>query len=181
MLSFSESKIAFITDRLEAHFLTPQNQQLVIDLYNADGSTEYLEGLDVLKDLELVRKCYQENQNVGSYLFFSKKNNEFIGFGGVQNQESLDDGSLALSDKIEFLIMVGSKHAGLGYGYEFSSAFLRFFFDNFPKISVPARVNKENFACIKLLRKLGFSSDGDVAYRDWGTKFNLLRINFDSI
>jgi len=181
MLSFFEQKIAFTTDRLEAHFLTPQNQHFVIDLYNADGSTQYLEGLDVMKDIELVKKCYQENQNVGSYLFFSKKNNEFIGFGGVQNQESLNDGSLALSDKIEFLIMVASKNAGLGYGYEFSSAFLRFFFNNFPEISVPARVNKENFACIKLLRKLGFSSDGDVAYRDWGTKFNLLRINFDSI
>lgn len=181
MSSFFEQKIAFTTDRLEARFLTPQNQQLVIDLYNADGSTQYLEGLDVMKDIELVKKCYKENQNVGSYLFFCKKNNEFIGFGGVQNQESLNDGSLALSDKIEFLIMVGAKHAGLGYGYEFSSEFLKFFFDNFPEISVPARVNKENIACIKLLRKLGFVGYGEVAYRNWDTRFYLLRMNSDSI
>ncbi len=168
-------QIIFTTNRLNACLLTGQNQQLVIDLYNKDETSQYLQGLDVMKDIELVLQCYKE-RNVGAYLFFCNKTNEFVGFGGVQNQEPLSDGSLALQDKIEFLIMVDAKHAGLGYANEFSSAFLEFFFKNFPQKTIPARVNKENVACVKLLEKIGFAREGEVAYRHCENKFHLLRV-----
>ena len=171
----SLKNIAFKTERLEAHFLTRENQQFVIDLYNKKETLEHLEGLDVMKDIELVMQCYEENKNIGAYLFFCSETKEFVGFGGVQNQEFLRDGSLALPDKIEFLIMLDAKHGGRGYGYEFSQAFLNLFFENFPQVSLPARVNKENSACLKLLAKLGFKMEGEVCYRDWNTKFYLLR------
>ena len=170
----SAKKIAFTTKRLEAHFLTPQNQQFVIDLYNKKETTQHLDGLDVMKDIELVMQCYEENKNIGAYLLFAQETGEFVGFGGIQNQEFLHDGSLALPDKIEFLIMLDSSHGGRGYGYEFSAAFLDLFFENFPQVNLPARVNKENEACLKLLRKLGFTMNGEVHYRDRNTKFYLL-------
>lgn len=169
-------KIAFTTTRLEAHFLNQENQQFVIDLYNKKETSQHLEGLDVMKDIELVHQCYEENNNIGAYLLFCKESKEFIGFGGIQNQEFLIDGSLALPDKIEFLIMVDAKFGGLGYGYEFSRAFLDLFFENFPNISVPARVNKDNVSCLKLLQKLGFKIVGETKYRNHETIFYLLRI-----
>jgi len=169
------SNIAFTTKRLEAQFLTAANQQFVIDLYNQKESGQFLEGVDVMKDIELVMQCYKDNNNIGAYLIFCKETKKFIGFGGVQNQEFLSDGSLALADKIEFLIMVDSKQGGLGYGYEFSEAFLKFFLEKFPDQTLAARVNKENSACLKLLSKVGFIQKGEVCYRDRGNKFCLLR------
>lgn len=171
----TKSKIAFTTERLEAHFLTEENQQFVIDLYDKKESGHFLEGIDAMKDIELVMQCYKENNNIGAYLIFCKETGKFIGFGGVQNQEFLRDGSLALADKIEFLIMVDSKQGGRGYGYEFSEAFLKMFFENFPAATLAARVNKENSACLKLLGKVGFVQKGEICYRDHGNKFYLLR------
>lgn len=175
MINSFAQKIAFKTARLEAHFLTAENQQFVIDLYNQKETSQHLDGLDVMKDIELVMQCYEENKNIGAYLFFCNETAEFVGFGGVQNQEFLRDGSLALPDKIEFLIMVNPKFGGLGYGYEFSQAFLQLFSENFRNFSLPARVNKENKSCLKLMEKLGFIMAGEVCYRDLDTKFYLLR------
>ena len=172
----SHCKVAFTTKRLEAHFLNQENQQFVIDLYNKKETSQHLEGLDAMKDIELVHQCYAENKNVGAYLLFCKETKEFIGFGGIQNQEFLTDGSLALSDKFEFLIMIDSRFGGLGYGYEFSQAFLELFFENFPTCSIPARVNKDNQSCLKLLEKLGFQNVGETKYRNHETIFYLLRI-----
>lgn len=172
----SEKTIAFTTNRLEAHFLNQENQQFVIDLYNKKEISQHLEGLDVMKDIELVHQCYAENKNIGAYLLFCKETKNFIGFGGVQNQEFLTDGSLALPDKIEFLIMIDARFGGLGYGYEFSRAFLDLFFANFSHVSLPARVNKDNVSCLKLLHKLGFKIVGETNYRNRETMFYLLRI-----
>lgn len=171
----SSDQIAFKTARLEAHFLTPQNQQFIIDLYNSGETLQYLDGLDVMRDIELVLQCYEENKNIGAYLFFCQESGEFIGFGGMQNQEFLQDGSLAMPDKTEFLIMLNPKFGGRGYAYEFSASFLELFFTNFPDANLPARVNKDNGACLKLLKNLGFVEEGEVCYRNWDTKFCLLR------
>jgi len=168
-------QVIFATNRLNACLLTRNNQQFVIDLYCKDKTSQYLQGLDVMQDIELVLQCYAEN-NVGAYLFFCNETDEFVGFGGVQKQEPLDDGSLALQDEIEFLIMVDAKHAGLGYANEFSSGFLEFFFKNFPQKTIPARVHKNNIACLRLLEKIGFIKDGETFYRNLSQPFYLLRI-----
>jgi RimJ/RimL family protein N-acetyltransferase len=171
------NQIAFATPRLNAYFLTEQNQHHVINLYNQQGTAQFIAGVDVMKDIELVHQCYLENKNIGAYLFFCNQTNEFVGFGGVQNQEPLDDGSLALQDKIEFLIMLDAKHNGKGFAQEFSTAFLDLFFANFPQATIPARVNKENIPCLRLLEKLEFIRVGEVAYRHHDNKFHLLRRN----
>ncbi len=165
--------LAFTTPRLNAYFLDKQNQHLVIDLYKE--SSQFLAGIDVMKDIELVQDCYRKN-NIGAYLFFCKENNDFIGFGGVQNQEPLDDGSLALKDEIEFVIMIDSKHGGRGLAYEFSSCFFDLYFKKFPAVTIPARVDKQNLSCLNLLKKLNFVQEGEVAYRHTDSKFYLLRL-----
>lgn len=179
--NLSIMQIAFTTNRLNAYFLTAQNQHCVINLYNKKESAEFLAGVDVMKDIELVHQCYLENKNIGAYLFFCNQTHEFIGFGGVQNQEPLQDGSLALQDKIEFLIMVDGKYCGRGYAQEFSSAFLDLFFTNFPQATIPARVNKENVSCRRLLEKIGFKKEGEAAYRNWDQKFDLMRADISSL
>lgn len=170
-------QIAFTTPRLNACFLTPQNQHHVINLYNQKESSEFLAGVDVMKDIELVHQCYLENKNIGAYLFFCNQTNEFVGFGGIQNQEPLQDGSLALQDKIEFLIMLAGNYIGRGFAQEFSLAFLDLFFANFPQATIPARVNKDNFSCQRLLEKVGFRKEGEAAYRNWDQKFDLMRVS----
>ena len=174
------TSIAFTTKRLNAHYLTRQNQQFVIDLYHKKESAQFLQGLDVMQDIELVLQSYQKNK-IGAYLFFCKDTNEFVGFGGVQNQEPLQDGSFAMPDEIEFLIMVDAKHAGLGFANEFSLAFLELFFKNFPQKTIPARVNKENISCLKLLQKIGFKQEGETFYCNRENKFHLLRCEFHNV
>ncbi len=171
----------FTTERLEAHLLTKNNEKLLIDLYSRDENTRYLEGLNAIQDIALTFDSYRENNNIGAYLIFCKKTKDFIGFGGVQNQEPLKDGSFAFDEKIEFVIMIDSAHLGKGYAKEFSAAFLNFFFENLPDLVIPARVNQGNFACIKLLEKLGFIKAGEVPYYSYENKFHLLKIDNGAI
>ncbi len=181
MNNFSNKGVAkgvvFTTTRLEAHFLTPKNQNLLEELYQKGQTSQHLKGLDAAKDIALTQACYQENNNVGAYLIFHGDSKEFIGFGGIHNQEPLKDGTLALEDAIEFLIMIDENHAGKGYAKEFSAAFLDFFFKNFPQKTLPARVSKDNIACINLLERLGFAHEGETVYYDRENKFYLLRKN----
>ena len=172
--------IVFNTLRLQAYMANLHNKKYVIDLYNQKDSKEFLEGIDGELDFKLAMDCYDSHQNLGSYLFFENESKNFVGFGGVQRQEPMLDGTLALEDEIEFLIMVSKQFAGFGYAYEFSSIFLEKFFSVFPDLTVPARVNKENIACIKLLQKLGFIYEREVGYRHYNNKFNLFRVNSNS-
>lgn len=171
------NNIALITPRLSCHYANLDNKNLVINLYNEKGSTDFLHGINAEQDFELGKKCYPDYKNFGSYLIFENDTNKFIGFGGIQKQEPMRDGSLVLEDEIEFLIMISKYFGGLGYAYEFSSIFLKKFFTLFPHLTIPARVNKENLACIKLLTKLGFKRVGEVDYGNYGNKFDLYRID----
>ena len=177
MNNFSNNKIAFTTTRLEAHFLTPQNQNFLQEFYQKSHIAQHLKGLDAAKDIALTHACYQENNNVGAYLIFDKASEDFIGFGGMHNQEPMKDGTFALEDAFEFLIMIDESYSGKGYAKEFSLAFLEFFFKNFPQKTLPARVSKDNLPCKNLLERLGFAHEGETVYYDKENKFYLLRKN----
>ncbi len=169
----NNGQIIFKSERLEAHLLTKKNQNLLIELYNDKQNTQFLEGLNVIQDIALTYDSYEQN-DVGAYLIFCNKTKNFIGFGGVQNQEPLNDGSFAFSDKIEFVIMIDAKHHWQGYAKEFSQEFLKYFFAKLPNHKIHARVNKQNLGCLKLLAKLGFVRIGEVAYYDKNNIFELL-------
>lgn len=175
-LQNSHGKIAFETARLEAHFLNLQNQHLLFDLYSNPEISLYLQGLDAAKDIELTYSCYHENNNIGAYFIFCRETKALIGFGGVHNQEPLKDGSFAIKDKIEFIIIINAKHGGKGYAKEFSQKFLQMFFEEFPQRKIAARVKKDNTACLKLLENLGFKHEGETIYYDESNKFYLMRV-----
>ena len=175
------NKIAFVTPRLNACFIDDANQHLVIDLYGRKENIKFVEGIDAEMDIRLGKECYDSHQNIGSYLIFKKDDNKFVGIGGVQKQEPMADGSFAMSDAdIEFLIVTHQEFGGVGFASEFCTGFFDNFFTTFPSLSIPARVNKNNSACIGLLKKFGFKQEGEVDYHVYGNKFALLKADFNS-
>lgn len=174
------TKIAFQTPRLSAHFIDDLNQNLVFDLYSRKENIKFLEGISAENDVRLSRECYDSYNDLGAYLIFENTNKKFIGIGGIQKQEPMSDGSFAMSDEVEFLILMHQEFCGFGYAAEFCSDFFKIFFAAFPQIQVPARVQKENLACLKLLKKFGFEEIGEVDYHKYGNKFALLKNDFNS-
>lgn len=171
--------VIFQTERLQARFVDHSNEKHVIDLYSKKENVEFLEGIDVEADIRLSKECYDAYKKFGSYLIFENKTDKFIGFGGIQKQEPMADGSLALtSHDVEFLILIDREAVGKGYAYEFCSAFFSQLFNSFSNLSVPARVDKKNSSCIGLLKKLGFVLEGEIDYHIYGNKFFLFRLDF---
>ncbi len=170
--------IAFHTPRLQAHFINQQNKNHVFELYARKENTEFLEGISAELDIQLGIECYGRYNNIGSYLIFENHSNKFVGIGGMQLQEPMVDGSLSITDHdIEFLIILEKEFGGIGYASEFCDAFFNKCFSAFPTLTLPARTDKTNSACIKLLKKFGFAEVGEVDYHVYGNKFSLLKNN----
>ena len=166
----------FRTKRLDAYFVKDENKHHIIDLYNRKENIEFIEGISAEADIELTIECYKTYQNIGAYLFFENESNKFVGFGGIQKQEFMNDGSLSIKDSdIEFLIVMHKEFEGKGYASEFCDEFFKLVSNKFPQLKIPARVNPANVSCIKLLKKFGFAEEGEVDYHVYGNKFLLLR------
>jgi RimJ/RimL family protein N-acetyltransferase len=174
------NKVAFETPRLSAIFIDDSNQNLVFDLYSRKENIEFLEGISAENDVRLSRECYGSYHDLGAYLIFEKQNKKFVGIGGIQKQEPMLDGSFAMSHEVEFLIVMHHKFCGFGYASEFCRIFFQKLFAAFPQIQVPARVQKENLSCLKLLKKFGFKEIGEIDYHKYGNKFALLKSDFAS-
>lgn len=171
-----KNKIAFQTPRLTAHFIDESNKNHVIELYSRPENIEMVHGINAEADIRLSIECYELYKNIGAYLIFENDSNKFVGIGGIQKQEPMNDGSFAMQDcDIEFLIVTHKEFGGRGYASEFCSAFFEKLFELFPNLTVPARVNKNNASCIKLLSKFGFIEAGEVDYHSYGNKFLLLK------
>jgi RimJ/RimL family protein N-acetyltransferase len=176
-----KNKIAFQTSRLTAHFIDELNQHNVIELYSCPENIEMVHGINAEADIRLSIECYEIYKNIGAYLIFENNSGKFVGIGGIQKQEPMNDGSFAMQDcDIEFLIVTHKEFGGRGYASEFCGAFFEKLFELFPNLTVPARVNKNNASCIKLLSKFGFSQEQEIDYHTYGNKFSLLKANSDS-
>lgn len=176
-----KNKIAFQTPRLSAHFIDDSNQNHVIELYARPENIELVHGISAEADIRLSIECYEAYKNIGAYLIFENNSKKFIGIGGIQKQEPMPDGLFAMSNcDIEFLIVTHKEFNGFGYASEFCAAFFAKLFESFPELQIPARVNKANSSCIKLLKKFGFNEEGEVDYHSYGNKFALLKTDFDS-
>ena len=170
-----ENQIIFKTARLNAKLMNDVNSHHIIDLYNHKENIEFIEGIKVEEDIRLSIECYKSYKNMGAYLIFENATNNFIGVGGIQKQETMSDGSFAMPNHdIEFLIIMHKEFNGKGYASEFCTVFFQKLFELFPDLKVPARVNKNNLACIGLLKKFGFKEVGEVDYHVYGNKFALL-------
>jgi len=175
-----KNKIAFHTPRLSAHFIDESNQDHVIELYGRDENIAFIQGVSAENDIRLSKECYDIYQNIGGFLIFENDSGKFVGIGGIQRQEPMADGSFAMGEHdIEFLIVTHKEFGGRGYASEFCTAFFEKLFELFPNLHIPARVNKANASCIKLLKKFGFTEEGEVDYHAYGNKFSLLKTNSD--
>jgi RimJ/RimL family protein N-acetyltransferase len=162
------------SSRLRFELIGESNKNWVYDLYNRPENIEFLEGINAEQDIQLSIEC-SAAYNIGAYLIFENDSDLFVGVGGIQKQEPLDDGSFAITDHdIEFLIMLNHEFKGLGYASEFCRNFFVTLLGDHPNLQVPARVNKNNISCIKLLKKFGFVEAGEVAYHKAENKFSLL-------
>lgn len=173
--------IVFETSRLRVQAINDFNQDCIFDLYNREENIEFLHGISAENDIRLGRECYEIYKGIGAYLIFENDTNNFVGFGGMQRQEPMADGSFSMADHdVEFLIILNHEFKGRGYASEFCAEFFKKLFATLPDLNLPARVNKENKACINLLKKFGFSIEGEADYHVYGNKFALLRTNYDS-
>lgn len=176
-----KENFSFNTSRLRAELLCEANQNHIFDLYNHEETLKYLHGIDAARDIDLCIRCSQDYQNIGAYLIFENDSDKFVGVGGIQKQDPMHDGSYALANHdIEFLIILGHDFKGKGYAFEFCNAFFQKLFAVFPDLHVPARVDQQNAACIKLLKKFGFIEAGETHYHSYDSKFTLLKNNLDS-
>ncbi len=170
------SKIAFKTKRLSAHFIDDINKNHVFELYSRPENIEFIQGISAENDIRLSIECYEIYQNLGAFLIFENETNKFVGIAGMQRQEPMADGSMSMSGlDVEFLIVTHKEFGGKGYASEFCAVFFEKLFTTFPQLELPARVNKNNVACIKLLKKFGFIEAGEADYHNYGNKFLLLK------
>ncbi len=178
----NKNELVFTTERLSAYLIDEHNKHYVIDLYNQKENIEFLEGIDAEMDIALSLESYELYQKIGAYLIFENATGKFIGIGGVQKQEPMVDGSFSMSDfDLEFLIIMHKEFGGKGYAFEFCEHFFKKLFEIFPEIKIPARVDKKNVACMKLLKKLGFREVGEVDYHIYGNKFSLFLLLHNSV
>ncbi len=176
-----QNNIDFKTARLKAEILTDLNKNHVFDLYNFAENIEFLQGIDAETDIKLSIECAKNYKNIGAYLIFENHTNKLVGVGGIQKQEPMSDGSLAMSEHdVEFLIILNHEFKGRGYASEFCAGFFEKLFNNFPDLEIPARISKKNFACIKLLKKFGFAENGETHYHNYENKFLLMKNSRDS-
>ncbi len=166
------------TARLRAELLEEKNCRYVLDLYGDVENIKLLHGIDAAQDIQLSIECSQQYQGTGAYLIFENDSNIFLGVGGVQKQEPMIDGPLAMPEHdLEFLIILDHKAKGKGYATEFCEVFFENLFNTFPNLTIPARTNKENVSCIKLLKKFGFQEEGETFYHNYANPFTLLKNN----
>jgi RimJ/RimL family protein N-acetyltransferase len=166
------------SNRLYFEKLNKENEKLIHQLYQNPENIEFLEGIDVCQDIILSHAC-AEKFDIGLYLIFENNTKNFIGCGGLQLQEPMNDGSLAIKNyEIEFVIILDNSSKGKGYASEFcQSFFAKISAENFD-LKIPARVNFNNQSCIKLLKKFGFQEEGKTHYHNYSNEFLLLLRNF---
>ena len=162
------------SNRLRFEILDESNQNWIYDLYHRPENIEFLEGINAKQDIQLSIQC-SAAYNIGAYLIFENDSDLFVGVGGIQKQEPMNDGSFAMKDyDIEFIIVINPEFKGKGYASEFCDSFFNKLFFQHPQIKVPARVSPKNHSCIKLLKKFGFIEVGEVPYHKASNKFSLL-------
>ena len=167
---------SFETLRLKLLELSESNCDHVINLYQSKEAVEFLQGIDAAQDIKLSIQCAKIYGGIGAYLIFEKSSEKFVGIAGIQKQEPMKDGSFAMPQHdVEFLILLDHQFKGLGYASEFCAAFFAKVFAAFPDLEIPARVNKNNAACLKLLKKFGFVEEGEVGYHCYSQGFVMLK------
>lgn len=137
--------------------------QAIVDIYQDDSMTEYIEPLfeeDKEREyqkqyIDVVYKFY----GYGLWLVVDKETNEVIGRAGVESKENCED-----INQVELSYQVKKEYQNRGIATEVCKAIVDYTFDRLEKESIIANVNEKNIPSIRIMEKLGFSPLGNGKY-----------------
>lgn len=171
------------TQRLVLRQIVPSDADFILDLMNEPAYHVNIgdRGLRSLQDAEdycrsVLMKFYRDN-GFGLYLVClcgsEGQEGEAVGFCGLVNRQGLDGVDLGYA--------IHSGHQQRGYASEACLAVLDHARDDLGLPELLAIVGKQNFPSIHLLKKLGFSLQGDFTHPDNGEVLNLFKLQFATI
>ena len=155
------------TERLSLREIAADDAEFICALYNEPSFHRYI-GDKGVSDLAAAQryieanftKSYAEN-DFGLWLVELKETETPIGICGFVKRETLEYPDIGFA----FL----AEHERKGFGFESAKAVLAHGGKGFGFTKVLAIATKDNTASGKLLKKLGFSLDGDLPMPNGGT------------
>lgn len=148
----------FQTTRLLIRPTLEKDASFILNLFNSPKWLKYI-GDRNLKTVEQAQHYIKEKMlpqlhelGYSNYTIIRKEDKEKIGICGLYNRESLDGIDLGFA----FL----SDYEGKGYAFEASSKITQVAFDIFKLPLLRAITDTDNLSSQKLLKKLGFKSEG---------------------
>ncbi|MBD5395685.1 MAG: GNAT family N-acetyltransferase [Lachnospiraceae bacterium] len=161
------------TERLKVRESTVSDVKDFYRIYKDPSITYYMEDLFQDPDEE---KAYMESYISQMYGFYGfgmwtvilKETKEVIGRAGLSVREGYD------LPELGFVIDV--PHQGRGFAYEVCSAILTYAKEELFFEKVQALAEEKNEISIRLLRKLGFQSEGNIVENDQKYKFMIKQL-----
>lgn len=171
------------TERLILRHVVHTDAAFILGLMNEPAYHANIgdRGLRSIEDAEgycrsVLMTFYRDN-GFGLYLVCLRvgdgQEGEAIGFCGLVNRDGLDGVDLGYA--------IHSRHQRQGYATEACGAVLDHARDEIGLPELLAIVGKQNSTSIHLLKKLGFSLQGDFTYPDSGDVLNLFKLQFATI
>lgn len=167
--------IYLLTERLTVRELTLADDAFILRLLNEPSFIENIADKGV-RNLEDARTYLLEGplasysrHGFGLFRVGLKEDDTAIGIAGLLKRVFLEHVDLGYALLPEF--------CGLGYAFEVTSALLQYSTSELALKTIVALVAAHNSRSIKLLRNLGFQSDGTVSYPEDNEILNLYRIN----
>jgi RimJ/RimL family protein N-acetyltransferase len=146
------------TSRLLIREITLEDVPRLYDIYGDESITRYMEPLfpNFDKELEYTRN-YIENiykfYGYGMWVIVEKASGLVVGRVGFEYKEGFDG--------LELGFMLGIDYQHKGYAYEACQAVLKYAMEELCQNNFCAYVDGDNMPSIRLLRKLGFETEGE--------------------
>jgi RimJ/RimL family protein N-acetyltransferase len=160
------------TSRLLIREITLEDVPRLYDIYSDESITRYMEPLFPSMDKELeYTKNYIENiykfYGYGMWVIVEQTSGLVVGRVGFEYKEGFDG--------LELGFMLGVDYQHKGYAYEACQAVLEYAREELCQNNFCAYVDEDNMQSIRLLRKLGFETEGerDKNYIRFLKKYNL--------
>lgn len=143
------------TDRCIIREHSVDDYDAICDIYSDKSMTEFMEPLFEPEEEKEYQKQYIKRIynffGYGLWLIVSKSDGRVIGRAGVESRESCEDYT-----QVELSYQVAVPFQRRGIATEVVGAIIDYTFNSLGKESIIARVDEENVASVKLMKKLGF-------------------------
>lgn len=159
------------TKRLSLRELTVQEVPYLYQLYEDPDYVRFIPGLasieEEMEKQEAYIKLVYNFYRFGLWGVFLKEENTLIGRCGLQCYE------IGETTEVELAYLISSQYSRQGYGYEITSAILKYAKEHLNLDSLIARISPENEPSLYLAKRLGFHYEGKLP----SSKESLYRID----